>query len=75
MQHTYCVDVVFVGSDPQAASAAPHGGNHGPLVGIWVVAFRCGEAAAPVETPANVHLQTGLGQLHLIWIPLKIQVK
>ncbi len=69
MPHTYCIDLIFVGSHPQAASAAPHGGDHGPLVGIWVVAFSRGEAATPVETPANVHLQTGLGQLRLIWIP------
>lgn len=72
MPHTYCIDVVSVGSDPQATSAMPHRGDHGPLVVVRVVALSCVEDATPVDTPANVDLKTGLAQLHLIWIPLQI---
>lgn len=75
LPHTYCIDAVSVGSDPQAAAAGPHGRDQGPLVEIWVVAFSCGEASMPVITPANIHLQTGLRMLHLIYIPLQLQSK
>lgn len=65
MPHTYCINVLFVGSNPQATSGVPHGGDHGPLVDVWVIALSRAEAAMPVETPANVHLQTGLGLFNM----------
>lgn len=57
MPHTYCIDAASVGSDPQAASAAFHAGDHGPLVGVWVVVFSRGRDVMAIETSTNVHLK------------------
>lgn len=67
---TYSIDLASVGSDPQAASTAPHRGNQGPQVGVRVVAFSRREAVISIETPTYVHLQDRFW-LDLIWIGVK----
>jgi hypothetical protein len=53
---TYGVDAAVVGDAGDSTSAGPHGGNHGPLVGLRVVNLDRAYALPAVESSGYVNL-------------------
>lgn len=69
---TYCIDLFFKRDDANSTAPGHHGGDHRPLVGLWIVTLSRLQALKPVETTTDINLwRKGATVIHKDYAELK----